>query len=560
MTIFSRKDIIRIALLFTLLLIPNICALFMAADMHGSWVVRIGYLGMVGVCLLLPALFFKARTYFILEGLLNFLFMPIDIASLYLNKQSTSKLFLNSIVNTDISEATELLQSLWPICIFVLCLWGIYAYLCTHIPNQSLLPKKLRCWGLAAIMAITLATYSAITYLTYKISRNATTTQVLHDSWDKLGIKFLKIYPYNLYINAYQLWQDKKAWNKVQEELDAFSFGITKRDSIDNKLFILYIGEAARYDHFSINNYTKNTTPNLTALTNIIPLSSIYAQANLTNSSIPFILTRATADNQQLMHQEKSILEVFQEAGYTTAFISKNSYTPFTMRIMNSCDYHYIFSRGLDAVDSYDIDLVKHLQDHYTTQGQFVVLHSLGSHFKYSLRYPAEANYYTPSLAPNDSYAKLTEEHKEILINAYDNSIRYTDYVLGELIQWADSLNQQAVVMYISDHGESFWDDERKLSLHGSYELCEAEYHVPCFVWYSDEYYQAYPDKIAMIHHNKDVAQNSSIVFSTLSDMANISEVVDSTKSLCSPYVHAIDSFPVLNGAGDIKNYVIQKQ
>ena len=555
---FTKQDIICIVLLFILLLIPNIYALYIAVDMEGSLVMKIGYSGMVSACLLLPALLLKARTYFILEGIFSFLWMPIDIASLYLNKQSASKLFLNSILQTDFSEATELLQSIWPISLVVIVLWTMYIYLCAHIPNYRFFSKKLCHWGIVAIIFIISVTYIGITCLIRHINPNLTTSQMLSESLDKFGMKFLKIYPYNLYINANQLWQDKRAWNKAQEELNTFSFGIEKRDSIDNTLYILYIGEAARYDHWGINSYARNTTPKLSKQKNIISYSTIYTQANLTNYSIPFILTRATADQQELLHKEKSILEAFQEAGFLTTFISKNSYTPFTIRIMNSCNYHYIFSRGLDAVNSYDIDLVTQLKEHYRTEGQFIVLHSLGSHFKYSLRYPTEANYYTPSLAANDGYSKLTEEHKDLLINAYDNTIRYTDHVLGELIEWADTLNQKAIVMYISDHGESFWDDEHKLSLHGSYELCDAEYHVPCFVWYSDEYEQAYPEKVAIMKQNKDVTQNSSIVFSTLLDMADITEAVDSTKSLCSPYISNIDSFPVLNGAGEVKTYIIQ--
>ena len=555
---YTTRNIIHIALLFLLLLLPNICALLMAVDMEGTLVVKVGYLGMVGVCLLLPALLFKARTYFILEGIFSFLWMPIDIASLYLNKQSASKLFLNSILQTDLSEATELLQSIWPICLVVIVLWTVYIYLCTRIPNKRFFSKKLCYGGIVAIIFITSATYIGLTCLIRQISPNLTTSQMLYESLDKLGMKFFKIYPYNLYINAHQLWLDKRAWNRAQEELTSFSFGIEKRDSTDNALYILYIGEAARYDHWGINSYARNTTPKLSDMNNIISYSAIYAQANLTNYSIPFILTRATADQQELINKEKSILEAFQEAGYQTTFISKNSYTPFTMRIMNSCDYHYIFSRGLDAVDSYDIDLVTQLKNHYTPEGQFVVLHSLGSHFKYSLRYPIDANYYMPSLTTNDGYSKLTEEHKDLLINAYDNTIRYTDYVLNELINWVDTLNKKAVVMYISDHGESFWDDERKLSLHGSYELSDAEYHVPCFVWYSDEYKQTYPNKVAMMEQNKDVVQNSNIVFSTLLDIANITEAVDSTKSLCSPYINNINSFPVLNGAGEVETYVIR--
>lgn len=560
MTSLSKKNIICIALLFMLLLIPNICALFMAADMEGSWVMKIGYMGMVAICLLIPALIFKARTYFIIEGILNFLFMPIDIGSLYLNKQSASKLFLNSILQTNPLEAIELLQSLWSICLVVFILWGLYIYLCITLPNLPLFSKKLRYYGIIAALLMTMATYAAQTLLIYTISPNYTTSRLMKESMDKFGMKFQKIYPYNLYINACKLWQDKMAWRRAQQDLDSFTFGITQRDSIDQHLFILYIGEAARYDHFGINNYSRNTTPYLSALDNAISFESIYAQANLTNYSIPFILTRATADNTNVMYEEKSVVEAFQEAGYQTAFISKNSYTPFTMRIMNSCDYHYIFSKGLDAVESYDIDIIQQVKEIYNTQGQFIVLHSLGSHFKYNLRYPKNAEYYTPSLQANDGYSKITEEHKDLLINAYDNSIRYTDYVLGSLIQWVDSLNQKAVIMYISDHGESFWDDERKLSLHGSYELCEAEYHVPCIIWYSNEYKEAFPNKVEKLSDNKTVAANSSVTFSTLLDLANLSEVVDSTRSLCSPHIQAIDSFPVLNGAGEIKTYIIPQK
>lgn len=554
----KTKNIVRIALLFALLLIPNICALFMAADMEGSWVVKIGYIGMVLVGLLLPALVFKARTYFIIEGVLNFLFMPIDIASLYLNKQSASKLFLNSILSTNLSEAAEVLQSIWQICVVVILLWGVYIYLCIKIPNQPLLNKKLRMWGIVGAVVMTLGTYAALSVLIDKINPGMSKVEVMSQTLDKFGMKFLKIYPYNLYINAIKLCQDKRDWNKAQEELETFSFGIAERDSRDNTLYILYIGEAVRYDHMGMNGYRRNTTPFLSEEKNVISFSSIYSQANLTNYSIPFILTRATVGNMELMHKEKSLLEAFNEAGYKTAFITKNSYTPFTMRMMNSCDYHYVFSRGLDAVDSYDIDLVEQMKQIVSDEGQFVVLHSLGSHFKYSLRYPAKANYYTPALEPNDGYAMLTEEHKDVLINAYDNSIRYTDYVLGELIEWVKSLEKKAVVVYISDHGESFWDDERKLSLHGSYELSAAEYHVPFFIWYSDEYAASFPEKVACMHENKDVSHNSSVTFSTMVDIADITEVVDRDKSLCSEDIHSIDSFQVLNGAGEIKTYTIR--
>ena len=146
----------------------------------------------------------------------------------------------------------------------------IYVYLCTRIPNNRFFSKKFCYWGIAAIISMTSATYIGLTYLIRNINPNLTTTQLLQESWDKFGLKFLKIYPYNLYINANQLWQDQRAWNRAQEELNNFSFGIHNHDSIENTLYILYIGEAARYDHWGINAYQRNTTPRLSQQENII--------------------------------------------------------------------------------------------------------------------------------------------------------------------------------------------------------------------------------------------------------------------------------------------------
>ena len=94
-----------------------------------------------------------------------------------------------------------------------------------------------------------------------------------------------------------------------------------------------------------------------------------------------------------------------------------------------------------------------------------------------------------------------------MMINAYDNAILYTDYFLNELISYVDSLDRPAVMLYMSDHGESFWDDERKLSMHGSYQISEYEYHVPLIIWYSEEYKAKYPHKVSAMQQNKTTRQ-----------------------------------------------------
>ena len=117
------RKYIRISVLFGLLLIPIIYALCAAIDLQYSWIKKIAYLLVVLGLLIIPALFLKARTYFIVEGVCNFLFFPIDVASLYLNGQPTSTFFLHNIFATNLSESVELVASMWPIALVVVLLW-----------------------------------------------------------------------------------------------------------------------------------------------------------------------------------------------------------------------------------------------------------------------------------------------------------------------------------------------------------------------------------------------------------------------------------------------------
>ena len=157
-------NITRIVILFLLLLIPAFYAVFTAIDMEYSWLKKAAYMVVVIALLLLPALVFKAKTYFILEGIFNFFFFPIDIASLYLNRQSTSVPFLENILHTDLHEATELLASIWPLgCRTRICFiaarvsgyslvspsWSFAVYAYYGVTNEESIPlgpTELRSW------------------------------------------------------------------------------------------------------------------------------------------------------------------------------------------------------------------------------------------------------------------------------------------------------------------------------------------------------------------------------------------------------------------------------
>lgn len=547
--------IVYIVVLYLLLLVPICYALCVATDLEYSVWKKTAFFIVVVICLLIPAFIFKGRTYFLIEGILNIFFAPLDIASLYLNHQSASKLFLNSVVSTNWDEAIELVTSLWPLCLVVIVSWIVYFALALRIPNEYLYPKIVCRVTLISLPILLLVSLVGMTQFVHHLHPEKPIKACAEDAVELITMKFYKIYPYNIYLGSWDLFQEYKQRKLAQAQLSDFSFGIRKRTNLKDELFILVVGESARYDHWGINGYCRNTSPRLAQCNNLISYDSVYAQANLTNYSVPLILTRATASTAPLAYQEKSLPEAFAEAGYNTAFISKNTFSPFTERIMKSCDYGYIYPKGIDVADNYDGELVSKVREIIQDSSQMIVLHSLGSHYKYSLRYPPAFAIYTPLFEASYSYSMISPEHQDLLVNAYDNSICYTDYVLGSLIQWADSLNRPTVVMYISDHGESFWDDERGLSLHGSYIVSQAEYHVPFFVWYSQEYAQAHPDKITTIQKNKSVPVTSHVVFYSLLDMADLHEVVKPEYSICSDSLQPQRKISVIDGRGDVVSF-----
>lgn len=546
-------NMVGICVLFTLLLLPIFYSLCVAVDLEYSILKKVAYLWVVLLLLLLPALFLKARAYFLIQGIFNFLFFPIDIASLYLNKQSTSSAFLQNILRTDIGEATELLVSLWPLCIVVGVLYVLYFVLAFKVENQYLVPKKLR---KVILISAVLAVVTGVTVFTIYGKTRHKNRSILNEMSNAVQfcyIKLYKIYPYNLYLGLADIVSKQNYQKKLEEQVSTFSFGIKPQANGDNPLYILVIGEAARYDHLSLNGYERNTTPLLQARKNLISYDSAYAQANLTSYSLPLIITRATADDADRAYREKSIVEAFQEAGYYSGYLNKQLSYAIETRIVKVSDYAYQSNKEVDVENNYDIDLVAKLQECVSDTSQFFVLHTMGSHFRYEYRYPAEFEQFTPVMGKSFSYLGISEENKSEFINAYDNTILYLDYFLNELIEYVDGLNRSAVIVYMSDHGESFWEDDRKLSLHGSYEISKYEFHVPMLVWYSDEYQLNNSQKVENIKQNKAKTISSDAIFYSMLDIAGIKEVTDSTKSICSEYLQPIDSVWVFNGQGKTK-------
>jgi lipid A ethanolaminephosphotransferase len=117
---------------------------------------------------------------------------------------------------------------------------------------------------------------------------------------------------------------------------------------------------------------------------------------------------------------------------------------------------------------------------------RLIVLHQSGSHGPlYSSRYPKRFDVFRPACRTVD----LGKCGPGELLNAYDNTILFTDYLLDRVITMLKALgDQEAVMVYVSDHGESL--GEQGLYLHGTpyFMAPDVQTQVPFIVWASDAF------------------------------------------------------------------------
>lgn len=173
----------------------------------------------------------------------------------------------------------------------------------------------------------------------------------------------------------------------------------------------------------------------------------------------------------------------------------------------------------------------------------------MGSHYDYQSRYPKDFEYFKPAASSSVGMGK-----KDEIINAYDNSVLYTDMVLSDLIDFLKSDKRPSAVYYTSDHGENLLDDERNLMFHVQTEPTKYELHVPSLFWFSDSYIQSFPEKVKALDLNKNKKMSSTVSYPSILDMGNIKYPnEDLSKSVLSPHFKAFKHRFIINNLKEVE-------
>ena len=353
-----------------------------------------------------------------------------------------------------------------------------------------------------------------------------------------------QLYPVNICYNLYLAFGRNAASENYREASKDFKFDARSEHGAEApEVYVMVVGETARAHNFSLYCYPRDTNPLLSKTPGIIAFPDAMTQSNTTHKSVPMLLSAASAEDFERLFHEKGILAAFKEAGFHTVFISNqqpnHSFIDF---LGEQADEHYFLKKDASSEENhYDADLLKKLDEilseadassssHYRYRKLFVVLHTYGSHFNYQERYPRSFAYFKP-----DSRSEAKPENRQDLLNAYDNTIRYTDYILHGIVErlqkWeklqakTDGVYCQptSAMLYTSDHGENIFDDDRRLFLHAAPKASDYELHVPFIIWTSEGFGNEYPNTWKALGENRTKqVQTSLSAFHTMLGIGGI--------------------------------------
>ena len=513
----SRFTTLLTVYFFVALIIPN--CILANTEPYSVWTVEalilmpLGFYMMWSVALRRSGVMIWLAFPFIFLG-------AFQIVLLYLfgNSVIATDMFTN-ILTTNPGEAGELLGNIYPAVVigcamYLPLLWlaareiGLKRYISrTTRMNVGLTGAAIFAVGLLAL------------WPAYSVSEER---HVLRD----------EIFPLNAFYNLGLSGSEFRKVHYFEKTSEGFSFEpVRTAEAPGREVYIYIIGEAARAMNWQLYGYDRETNPELARIDDLVVFRDMLTQSNTTHKSVPLILSSVRTEEHEELFHRKGLPALFNEAGFDTWFISNQSPQGAMIDNLAHDARHLIYIRS----PRYDMQLLEEVRkvlEASDSQKLLIILHCYGSHFSYHQRYPREFAHFKP-----DADVAISRQNREMLVNAYDNSIRYTDHFLAETIAYLRSLKDtSSALLYCADHGEDLIDDERDRFLHASPTTTAYQLYVASLAWFSDAYRRNFPEKVAAAMANETAPATTHALFHTMADMASIQgRFISHEASLVSP-------------------------
>ncbi|QXC28868.1 phosphoethanolamine--lipid A transferase [Aeromonas sp. FDAARGOS 1409] len=302
-----------------------------------------------------------------------------------------------------------------------------------------------------------------------------------------------EIVPSNYVRGVYRYARDILFATPIPYEQIGTDARITARGGKPTLMFLV-VGETARSQNYSLNGYGKETNGFTAREAGLVSFKDVRSCGTATAVSVPCMFSNLTRRgyDETLAKSRDGLLDVLQHAGVSVLWKENDGGCKGVCKHVPTIEIEpKAFPQYCEGDACHDEVLLQGLDEQIAGMrggqgGKLVAFHLMGSHGPtYYRRYPAADRAFLPDCPRSDIENCSNEE----LVNTYDNTIRYTDKVLAQLIDKLKTLEDQYDVglVYLSDHGESL--GAMGLYLHGTpYKFApDDQTRVPLLTWLSPQ-------------------------------------------------------------------------
>ncbi len=301
-----------------------------------------------------------------------------------------------------------------------------------------------------------------------------------------------------------ETYRDLREFERLKDTLaplpDAASVGSTCRAAT----VVVVIGESASRGHWQAYGYPLPSTPQVSAMADsLFIFTDVIGSSSSTSLNLENILTLSTDDMPEgSALKSPRVIDIFNKAGYSTWWLSNQERSGLVSNmsgvLVSKADVvRYVGAESSEDVltSRYDEALLPHLRRALgdTVRRKMIFVHLMGSHVLYTSRYPGSATVFTADDVMKMPGDRSHSWEEAATIAEYDNSIRYTDSLLGEMLRAVARQPEPAVLIYFSDHGVNVYDID---GIHGR---GERFVEVPALIYANAPYRVANPDMVSAL-------------------------------------------------------------
>ena len=292
----------------------------------------------------------------------------------------------------------------------------------------------------------------------------------------------------------------------------------------DEQTYVLIIGESTNKNHTSLYGYSRTTTPNLDSRkADLLVYQDVISPYSQTLVTLQMALTAANKENEKKYYEALSLIDVARASGFSTYWVSNQSPTDGISLLGKTVDKSYFVNlTGSAYLVDRSISRDHKLLPYFTkilgmpARKKLIIVHLMGTHFTYKKRYPSQYQ----------KFRTYTNE-KEKIINEYDNSVLYNDYIVSELISQLEQYNSTspdniAGLVYLSDHGEEVYDSRDYVG-HGQADVSRHHVEIPFLAWVSESFKDRNRYKYSQMRHNLNMPYITDDLFHSMIDFMSIS-------------------------------------